>query len=104
MVLEVAIHHWGTVVAGEDTGTEGFGRLVQKLADLLYLDDCLLTSLVLVGLQEALGVLMGLFERFGLHTNMDKMVGIPCQPYMTVGSHLKEAYIRRVIWEGFTYW
>ena len=36
MMVEAIIRHWETRVEREDTGTKGFGRVVQKLAALFY--------------------------------------------------------------------
>ena len=35
MVVDTVIQHWATRVAREDTGPEGFGRVVPKLTTLL---------------------------------------------------------------------
>ena len=65
-----------TVVEGEEVELEGFGRFFQRLVALLYVDYGLLDSPCTPFLQEALGILTGLFDRFGLRTNVKKTVGI----------------------------
>ena len=72
MVVDAVINHWLTAVAREDAGTEVFGREVQKLTTLFYMDNVLLASTRAENLQEVLGVLTGLFGRFGLWTNVEK--------------------------------
>ena len=74
------ICHWVTVAYIEDVDPEGFGRAVQKLAILLYANDGLIAYLSPARLQESLEVLMVLFERVGLQTNMDNRFGMICQP------------------------
>ena len=81
MVVDVVIRHWEMVVAGEDAVPEGFCREVQKLASLFYVDESLLASPHPDRLQEALNILPGLFYRIVLLTNMDKTVGMVCQPF-----------------------
>ena len=46
---------------------------------------------------------MGLFDRFGLETNVEKMAIMICQLCKTIGSQLLEAHIRWVIGERHTY-
>ena len=59
---------------------EYFGRALQKLATLFYVDDRLLASQRLARLQEALDVLEGIFGIVVLRTNMDNTVGMVCHP------------------------
>ena len=44
-------------MAGEDTSPEGFGRMVQKLADIFYVENILLAYPRPAQLQEALEIL-----------------------------------------------
>ena len=70
-------------MAGEEAVPAGFGRAVQIPAAIFYADDGLLASLRLVRIQEVPEVLMGLFGRFGLRTNVDKLVDMTFQPCCT---------------------
>ena len=65
-----------TVVEGEEAELEGFERFFQRLVAFLYVDYGLLASPWPPFLQEALDVLTGLFDRFGLRNNVAKTVGI----------------------------
>ena len=53
-------------------GPEGFGRSVQWMADFFHTYDGLLASPRPARLQAALDVMMGLFDRVGLQTNVKK--------------------------------
>ena len=66
------IKHWVTVVAGEEKKSEVFRRAVQWIAALFYAGGGLLASPRTDHLQEELDVLTGIFDRFGLRTNMKK--------------------------------
>ena len=92
MVVDVIIHQWVTLVAGEEAVPEIFERSVQWLAAFFYADDRLLILTIPSRLQAALDVLMGLFDRVGLHTNVDKMVGMVCQTCYIVSGHLEASY------------
>ena len=80
MVVDSVICHWFTLVAGEEAGPDGFRRAVKWTAASFYADDGLLTSPRPARLQAALDVLMGLFNRVGLQTNLNKTVGMVCHP------------------------
>ena len=88
MVVDTVIHHSSTMMAGKATGPEVFGRVVQNLSALFYVDDRLLDSLQPSRLQKKLDVLMGLFNRAGIKTNVGKTVGMICQLFHTPGSLL----------------
>ena len=45
-------------------------------------------------------MLNGLFDRVGLHTNINKMVEMVCQPYKIVGRHSVVAYTRQMTGVG----
>ena len=77
-------------------GEESFGREVQKLAALLYADGGLLVSTCMARIQEALEVLMVLFGRVGLQTNMEKAVVIVFQKFRTVGIQSMETYNQNI--------
>ena len=85
MVVYAGICHWATGVTGGDSGTEGFWRVVQKLAVRFYVDSGLLAPTWLARIQEAPYVLMGLFDQVEIWKNFNKMVGMACQPCCTAG-------------------
>ena len=79
---------------------DGVGKGVQCLASLFYADDSLFASPRLARIQAALDVLMGIFDRVGLQTNIYKMVIMVFHPCYIVGGHLETAYIQRIICMG----
>ena len=78
MVVDLVIHLWVNLVMGEEAGMDGFGQAVQWLLAFCYANDTLLASSRLAQIQAVMDVLMGLFERVGLQTNIYQMVGMVC--------------------------
>ena len=76
MVVDAVIRHWEIVVAVEEAGPEILWRVVHTLAALFYADYKILASPRPSRLQEALDVLIGLFNRFGLRMNVNNTVGM----------------------------
>ena len=54
VVVDTVICHWATVVAGEKVGPEGFGRALQKLTMIFYMDGGILASTQPSRIKEAL--------------------------------------------------
>ena len=100
MVVDAVIRHWATRVTGEDSIMEGFGRAVQKLSALFYVECGLLASPRPSRLQESLETPTGLFVQVSLRTNVAQMVGIVCQPLRYAGIQSEEVYQRRMTGEG----
>ena len=76
MVVGAVIRHWVIPVAGEEAGMEIFRRVIQWMAEIIYTDDVLLAPPIPPWIQAALDILTGIFDRVGLHTNLDKTVGM----------------------------
>ena len=99
MVIYAVILHWATVVARDKSGPEVF-RIVVKTRNMkFYADDSLLASPRPARLQEALDVLMCLFYWVGLRKNVDKMVGMICQPCRTSDRHFEVSYTWQMMLE-----
>ena len=96
IVVDTVIFHWVTLVAGEEAVPDGFGQAVQWLATFFYANDGLITSPRPAHIQEALGVLTGLFDRVGLNKNVNKTIEMVCQPCHFVVRHSEVAYMRRM--------
>ena len=79
MVVDAVIHYWVTLVAGEESGSYGFGRAVQWMEDFFNADDVLLDSPRLVMIQTELDVLRFL-NRLVPQKNINKSVGVVFQP------------------------
>ena len=54
-------------------------------------------------LQGKFNALVGLFDRVGLHTNVEKTVGMVCHPCQAAGNITQAAYRRRCTGEGKSY-
>ena len=61
---------WMTVILLTEAGGDGFGREVQRMVLFLYAEDGLFASTRTEWAQEAFDVLVGLFDRVGLRTNI----------------------------------
>ena len=75
MVVGALTRHWVTMVAGEEAEPDEFVRAVQRLLALLYAYNGILIPPWQEWIQEALGVLTGLFNWVVLSTNMEKNCG-----------------------------
>ena len=65
-----------------------------------YADDSLLASTNLVWIQRGFYVLIGLFEKVGTRTNMEKMVAMLCHPGTIYGRKYSADYGRWMTGEG----
>ena len=70
--------NWVTLVERQEDGDEGFGWVVQWFVALFYADIGLLASYKPACLQAVIYVLTGIFDRFRIHTNFNKMMGMVC--------------------------
>ena len=61
MVVDAVIRHWVAVVVGEEAEPKGFGRSFQRISALLCVNSGIIASLHSSRIQEALGVITGLF-------------------------------------------
>ena len=104
MVVDEVIRHWVTLVVGEEVGPDGFGQAVQWLAKFLYANYDLLSSPITDRLQADLDFLAGLFYWGGLQTNLNKTVGMVCQPCNIFGRHLDMTYMRQITRVGSSFW
>ena len=68
----------------------------KKLSVLFYAYNGLLVSPRPARFQEALYIMTGLFNRVNLSTNMEKTVGIVCQPCRSVNIHMMDSYMRHM--------
>ena len=92
MVGDAVIRHWVTVVTPTEAVTGGLGLTIIDLAAYFYANEGLVASTQPEMPQRAFGILTSLFDRFGLHINMEKTVGMVCHPCHASGGVLEEAY------------
>ena len=94
------IFYWVTLVAVEESVPYGFGGAFQWLAALFYADDGLITSPRPARIQAALDVLMEMFDRVGLQTNINKRVGMVCQTCYIFGGRSEAVYTCQMMGVG----
>ena len=58
---------------------------IQRMEAYFYPDDGLLASMQVPRLQRVFNFFTEIFDRFGLHKNVWKMVSMACQPCHTIG-------------------
>ena len=80
IVVDAIIYHWVGIMAENEAGPGGFGYTVADKMTLFYAYSGLIDSTNTVWLQWEFAIIIGLFERFGIITNMEKMVKMVCQP------------------------
>ena len=85
-------------------GTEGFWRIVQRLAPYFYSVNSLLASNWAECLQRVIGTLTELVYCVGLRTNVAKMVSMDCQSCYVLRGQYLEAYGLQLTGQEITYW
>ena len=100
-VVDSIFLHCVRLVAENESDPEEFGYTVAEKADFFYADDEIVASANPVCLQWEFYVLINLFERVGLQTNLDKTVAIVCQSGPISGRQSADAYGRRMTGKGF---
>ena len=94
MVFDAMIHHWVTLVVGEEAGLDGFGLATQWLSEFFYANGSLLALPSPARIQADLDIFTGLFDKIVLHTNVRKTVGMVYQTCHIVGGHPEVVYMR----------
>ena len=82
---------------------DSFGRVMQILMVLFYADGALLLSKRYERLQQYFDALMDLFDRVGIHINIQITVRIICQTCQFPWGHSSEAYDQHNIGEDQMY-
>eukprot|EP00797_Seminavis_robusta_P003406 Sro1211_g252850.1 Reverse transcriptase (RNA-dependent DNA polymerase) (1066) ;mRNA; f:30706-34100 len=104
ILVDAIIREWLQTIV-DDTGRvvkEGFGRAIADRLTSFYADDGLLASTDAAWLQGALDVLVDLFRRCGLRTNVNKTKTMICYPGARHVEISPYAYKRRMTGEGLT--
>ena len=103
VVVDAVVRHCVSLVVEGAEGPDGRGVEVLICTLLLYADDILIASTNPVWMQRAFLILTGLFDRVGIQINVLNMKGMLYRPCHAVGTHLEEAYKRRMTGAGLTY-
>ena len=98
--MDAIVCHRVGLVAKNEAGPKDFGCTVADKVTFFYVDDALVASTNPVWLQQAFGILIGLFEWLGLRTNVAKTVGIVCRPGTIYGIKSASAYGGRMNSKG----
>ena len=103
MVVDAVVRHWVTVMVegAEDQGErEQEGRHQNYL---FYEDDGMVALLDPRWIQGKFSTLVGLFDRLGLRTNVEKSVGMVYRLLQAAGTHSEVACGRQMKGEGPSY-
>ena len=68
-----------------ESGPEGFGRDVQRMASNFYSDNDIIASVRVARIQCAFYVLLEIFYQVVLGTNVGKTVNMACRTCSTIG-------------------
>ena len=79
-MVDAVVQEWLCQVLGNKAAKSGYDDHVQNFLDLFYVDDSYITSQNKEQLQEALDIIIGLFESAGLVTNVTKTKAMTCIP------------------------
>ena len=79
-MVYMIIRQWVSLMVENEAGPDGFGYTVADKMILFYAYYGFIDSTNLVWLQWVFDILIGIFERFAIINNMEKMVTMVCQP------------------------
>ena len=79
VLVDLIVCHWAGIVAENKAIPDVFRYMVEYKADLLYSYDCLIASRTMVCLKWGFNVLIRIFKRVGIRTNIDMTVVMVCQ-------------------------
>ena len=80
VMVDAVVREWIRQVLGDDEAKNGYGELVRQLLAIFYADDAFIAGRDPVQLQDAINILVELFERVGLRTNTTKTQVMTCIP------------------------
>ena len=78
IMVDAIVREWLRQVLGPEAARQGYGEEVRAFLVIFHADDAAITSRDPERLQAALNILVGLFERVGLHTNTTKTKVMVC--------------------------
>ena len=80
VMVDAIVREWMRQVVGDEAASEGLKDAIRILLAIFYADDGYIASRSKQQLQDALEILVDLFERVGLRTNTKKTKGMTCVP------------------------
>ena len=95
IVVDAVVREWLRQALGEEAAKNGVAEMARTFIVLFYVDDGYIASRDPVFLQTCLDILVGIFERVGLFTNVKKTKAMTCLPGKIRYSLSKESYKKR---------
>ena len=92
VMVDAVVRAWIAQMLGAEAAEHGYGEELRKILTIFYADDALLASRDPALLQEALDVMVALFERVGLRTNTAKTKVMICVPGKIRTRHTSAVY------------
>jgi hypothetical protein len=92
--VNAIVREWLYQMLDEDIARDGIGDRVAKILVAFYIDDGRIASQDPVWLQESFNILIGLFERIGLFTNVSKTKVMICIPGRIRKAYTEEQYAK----------
>ena len=92
VMVDAVVRAWISQMLGAEAAEHGYGEELRKILAIFYTDDALLASRDPALLQEALDVMVELFERVGLRTNTAKTKVMICVPGKIRTRHTTAVY------------
>eukprot|EP00956_Cyclotella_meneghiniana_P003690 scaffold4479_cov46-Cyclotella_meneghiniana.AAC.3 len=94
ILVDAIVREWLRQILGDEAAAEGVGAAVSVFLALFYIDDGVIASIDPEYLQEAIDILVDLFEHVGLNTNTKKTEAITCIPGRIRTRQTDESYTR----------
>ena len=95
IVVDAVVREWLRRALGEEAAKDGVAQMAARFIALFYVDDGFIASRDPVLLQKCLDILVAVFERVGLYTNVQKTKSMTCLPGKIRGRFSNETYERR---------
>ena len=95
IVVDAVVRKWLRRAIGDDAAKDGVAQMAAKFIALFYVDDGFIASRNPVLLQKCLDILVSVFERVGLYTNVQKSKTMTCLPGKIRHHFSNETYEQR---------
>ena len=92
VMVDAVVRGWLHTILGPDAARDRYGKEICTLMVIFYADDVLLASRDPVLFQQALDVIVGLFQRVDLCRNMSKTKVVTCVPGRICTRHSNWVY------------
>ena len=96
-MVDAVVREWLRQALEEEAAKNGVAEMARTFIVLFYVDDGYIASRDPVFLQTCLDILVGIFERVGLFTNVKKTKAMTCLPGKIRYSLSEETYKKRFL-------